>query len=154
MKLSVPRQVHIRDQREQAALQGQVSQKLRMITRQVEVSLTSVPQHLTKVSRVGPVGVISCNQESQSLVKFLVMRQVKDQAGKLNEQVRDMIRSKDSDLGQTVSVSLDKSTEVTGQARKSDHRSGLGFGLMGYLARYRHRYGCSPLQCSLSKNQQ
>ena len=82
-------------------MQGQGSQKLSTITRQIEVSLTRVPQHPNKVSRAGPVRVISCSQESRSLVKFLVMRQVQGQTGKLNQQVRDVIRSKDSDISQT-----------------------------------------------------
>ena len=101
MKLSVAGKVCIREQQEPAALQRQGSQKLCMITRQAEVSLSRVPLHPNKVSRAGPVRVICCSQESKSLVKFLVMRQVQGQTGKLNQQVRDVITSKDSDLGQT-----------------------------------------------------
>lgn len=76
MKLSVARNARIREQQEQAALQGQESQKLSMITRQADVSLTRVPQHPNKVSRASLVRIISCSQESISLGKFLVMRQV------------------------------------------------------------------------------
>lgn len=75
-------------------------------------------------------------------------------AGKLNQQVRDVIRSKDSDLGQIQGHCLQASPQNSrGQARKSDHRAGLRFGFMGYPARYRymHRRGCGSTAAKLKQ---
>jgi len=141
MKLSVARKVRIREQKEQAALLGQGDQKLSMITRQAEVSLTRVPQHPNKVSRLGLVRLISCSQESESLVKFLVMRQVQGQAGKLNQQVRVMIRSKDSDLNQTQGQCLQPVCRPQRSSQRVRPQVRVRFGLMGYLARCRHKHG-------------